>query len=160
MKLKDNFKVSENFWVNEFLTNVDKANPTYEQISNITKLCTHAEIFRSFVKKNMFVTSGIRSVAYNTQIKGSKGSFHTTGQAMDVELGSWINGRWVEDYGDWTVESLLSVAEKSGFRNIGFYVDKNGKFQWLHLDNGKQWEDGQFEWKKYSDTLSYRIWNI
>lgn len=160
MKLQDNFRISPNFFINEFLTNADKQQPTFRQISNITRVAINAEKFRSFVKKNMFVTSGIRSVQFNTSIRGSVGSYHTTGEAFDFEMGSWINGRWVEDYGDWRVESLLSAAEYCGFSNIGFYIDKDDNFQWIHLDIANPWEDGKFGWKKYSDTLSYKIHNI
>lgn len=162
MKLKQNFALTKlgNFTINEFLSDQDLNSPNFQEISNLTRLAECAELFRKFIKKNMLVTSGYRSAAFNKKIGGDVDSYHMTGQAMDVELGSWKGTSWFEDYGDWKVESLLSIAESSRFSNIGLYIDKNGKFQWLHLDIGAPRKDGIYGWKKYSDTLSYKIHNV
>lgn len=162
MKLEENFKLTKhgNFWINEFLADEDAVAPSMQHISNLTRLAECAENFRGFVKRNMYITSGYRSIPFNKLKKGDVGSNHTKGEALDTELGYWEGNKWVEDYGDWKVESLCAVAEASGFSNIGFYVDKNGKFQWLHLDISTPWKDGEYGWKRYSDKISYRIKNV
>lgn len=155
MKLKNNFKLEENFYINEFLSDMDNVKANEEQISKVTKLAIHMQEFRDMVKRELRVTSGIRSVRYNASIGGSKNSNHLKGEACDFEMVVRINGKVIEDYGNWTVETLLPVFEKCGFGNVGFYKDGE-KFMWIHADIGTPW-NAEGNWKKYSDSLSYQI---
>lgn len=157
MFLPNNFRLEKNFTVNEFLSSVDIAMPTYENISNVTKLAQHLQKFRDAVKLEVRITSGVRSERYNEIIGGSKNSYHISGLAADFELIKRINGKVIEWYGDWTIDTFLPIFELCGFSNVGFYR-KNGKFQWIHADIGTPWKDGTAgTWRKYSDTLSYQI---
>lgn len=151
MKLKKDEKLQKDFFMNEFLSDSDRVAPTPEMLINLTKLSFHAQALRNIVGR-MRVTSGGRSYSYNVTVGGTNNSYHIKGMAMDFEL---INDNGVEDYGDWTVKTLLAIANVCGFSNIGFYLRK-GKFQWIHVDIGVTW--GNYKnWKKYSDTLSYQI---
>ena len=93
MFLPNNFRLENNFTVNEFLSSVDIAMPTYENISNVTKLAQHLQKFRDAVKLEVRITSGVRSDRYNEIIGGSKNSYHISGLAADFELIKRINGR-------------------------------------------------------------------
>jgi len=157
MYLSDNFRMEENFKINEFLTNKDDEYPTYSQVSRVSVLATYMQKLRDALRKEIRVTSGIRSVKYNKNIGGSKNSYHIYGLACDFELIKRVNGNAVEDYGDWTIETLLPIFELCGFSNVGFYI-RNGKFQWIHADIGIPWADGTVgTWRSYSKTLSYQI---
>lgn len=153
MKFSKDVKLQKNFSLNEFLDNSDIKEPTPEMIVNITKLSYHAQLLRDSVGE-IRITSGARSPEHNAQVGGSKNSYHLIGQAMDCEFIVRRNGVTVENYGTWTKEKLLPLFNQLGFHNVGFYY-KQGKFAWIHLDIGKPWTPNG-DWKKYSDTLSYR----
>lgn len=155
MKLTKNFKLEENFYINEFLSDADTVKTTEEQISNITKLAEHMQEFRDMIKREFRITSGVRSLRYNTAIGGSRVSYHLVGKACDFEMVTRTNNTVVEDYGDWTIETLLPVFEKCGFKNVGFYRH-NGKFQWIHADIGIPW-NAIDNWRSYSSNMSYQI---
>lgn len=154
MFLKEDARLQEHFRLNEFMTNLDSQLPSEQVKVNLTKLSFPAQELRTDVGE-IRITSGWRSKEYNDKIKGSPNSFHIDGLAMDCEFIKRVNGRAVEDYGNWTVDTLLPLLNRIGFSNVGFYV-RSGKFQWIHLDIGKTWGNS-FGWSKYSDTLSYRI---
>lgn len=155
MKLPNNFRLETNFLVNEFLSNSDTEYPSHEQVSNITKVAQHMQKFRDVVKMEIRITSGIRSKKYNDLVNGSENSYHLKGLACDFELIKRVNGKTIEDYTDWSINTLLPIFELCGFGNVGFYISK-GKFQWIHADIGTPWKETG-NWKKYSDTLSYQI---
>lgn len=156
MLLKEDVKLQENFTLNEFMTNLDKHHPSDEHKINLYKLSIFAQKLRDCVGE-LRVTSGWRSVEYNKSIGGDVGSYHTFGLAMDVEFIKRVNKKAVEDYGNWSIDTLLPLVNLIGFSNVGFYVGSDGKFKWIHLDIGKPWGNEK-GWTKYSETLSYKVY--
>lgn len=157
MLLQENSRLQENLYMNEFMTNQDKKYPSEQAKVNLTLLSIPVQKLRDCVGE-LRITSGWRSVEFNKKVNGSSNSFHLQGIACDLEFIKRVNGVATEDYGDWTVDTLLPLLNLIGFNNVGFYV-KNGKFAWIHLDTGKTWGTVK-DWKAYSPTLSYRIVNV
>ena len=75
---------------------------------------------RRIYDKPMIITSAYRSEEYNEKIKGSKGSAHVKGQAVDIS----INRK--------EAFKLLKLALELGFTGIG--VSQKGQGRFLHLD--------------------------
>jgi hypothetical protein len=142
------------FMINEFLAFNDKFWPSYNHIINLTNLAIKLGEFRKVLGR-MDITSGWRSRAWNTSVGGDLNSYHLQGLAADFER---KNDKGVEDWGTWTPETLAAVANYIGFGNIGVYLRKGTKsILWVHVDIGKPWSEGN-GWKRYSNTMSFKIY--
>ncbi|NCU28492.1 MAG: DUF882 domain-containing protein [Candidatus Moranbacteria bacterium] len=142
--------------LNEFLDNRDKKQPNHTEIVNLTHLAEKLSEFRSIIGR-MDITSGYRSIEWNSNpiVGGSKNSYHIKGLAVDFER---KNSKGKEDWSNWTPESLIAVANYLGFGNIGVYINRNTKaILFVHLDLGKPWDNGYYDWIRYSDTMSFKI---
>ena len=156
MKFKQDYKLEENFWINEFLDNRDMETPSHIHILNIAKTAKVMQRFRDALGR-CDITSGFRGKVWNRdkRVNGSVNSYHLDGLAIDFQR---YNDKGVIDWGTWTPETLFAVANIVGFNNIGVYVNSSGRIIWVHVDLGKQWPDGTVGgWKKYSDTMSCRV---
>lgn len=147
MKLPIDFNLTENFRMNEFLSNEDKGEISIKDTVNITHLSEKLQELRKIVG-SITVNSGYRSVEYNNKIGGSVVSYHTDGLAADIKF----------DWKTWTIDTILEVINYLGFSNVGLYLRK-GKFVWLHVDIGKTWGN-KYGWKEYSNTLSYKVYEV
>ena len=63
---------------------IESIPPTWEILDNLRELGLMLDIIRERYGAAISVTSGYRSQALNTKIKGSKTSQHTLGQAADL----------------------------------------------------------------------------
>ena len=149
MKLSKDFKLTKEFFrMNEFLANEDPNQISVENSINIKTLADKLEELRKIVGR-IDINSGYRSVTFNAKIGGSDGSYHTDGLAADIKF----------NWGDWKLSTILQIVNYLGFSNIGIYQRSN-KFIWLHLDIARPWKHGEYNWIKYSDTLSYKIYQV
>ena len=147
MKLAKDFKLTQNFMINEFLHSDDKSEISVEDYINIHRLCLKLQELRNIVG-GININSGYRSNEYNKKIGGSTDSYHTYGLAADIKF----------SFASWTIETLLPVLNYLGFTNAGFYMRKN-KFVWIHLDIGKTWGN-KYGWQPYNEGLSYKIYEV
>ena len=85
MQLSKHFELSE-FLVSEIAARRGIANePTAEVIENLRQLCQLVlEPLRVKLARPMVITSGYRSVALNSAVRGSPNSHHVLGRAADV----------------------------------------------------------------------------
>jgi len=61
--------------------------PTSNMIEKLRDLCVHClQPIRDYFDKPLIVTSGFRSVALNTRVKGSATSQHMRGEAADFKV--------------------------------------------------------------------------
>lgn len=72
-------KLSENFRVREFACS-DGSDKVEIDLENVAKL----QQIREHFGRAITITSGYRTVAYNTKIGGASKSYHTKGQAADI----------------------------------------------------------------------------
>lgn len=148
-------QLQKNFTLNEFVHASDSVVPNEQIKYNIYRLSEVAQRARDIINTKRFrVTSGYRSVGFNTKVGGDRNSYHLNGLAMDFEL---LNIAGAEDYSGWSIEALQAVFNYAGFKNVGIYVKKGTRnIQWIHADIGHV-RFGQRTWNKYSDTMAVRI---
>ncbi len=123
-------KISEHFW--KWEARCGQKNPCFfckGETLVVPQLVFNLEMFRSVVKKPVFITSWYRCGTRNREIGGTKASYHTTGLAVDL----WVEGM--------DCSELFTAAESvPGFRDggIGIYPkgDKNGYHDRIHVDLG------------------------
>ena len=106
-KKDGNTKLSTNFTVNEFA-----CKDGTDSIKIDTKLVEYLQNIRDKFKKPVTITSGYRTVSYNSKIGGASGSYHTTGQAADIV----ISGVKPID--------IAKYSESVGVLGIGCYNDQ------------------------------------
>jgi len=78
--------------------------------------------------KNLWITSGLRSKAYNEKIGGAENSEHLTGSAVDIARASFKQ----------SPEEFRRIAESLGFGGIGLYDTH------VHVDIGppnRRWDN-------------------
>lgn len=155
MYLKDNYRLQENFRINEFLAESDRQPPSETIKLNLYKLSIPAQKARYAFKQEVRVTSGFRGSNYNLLVGGDNDSFHLDGLAIDFEL---LNDNRIEDYSRFTIDSIFTILFLCGFINVTIYVKKNTKnIMWIHADIGTKRTDGKYGWKDWNDECSYRI---
>lgn len=100
------FKLSEHFKLSEFACpdKSDKVVVSDELIRMLEKL-------RAYGGFTIEVTSGYRTVSYNSKIGGAKGSKHTLGQAADIYVRK--NGKLIN------VKLISCLCQDLGFNGIG-----------------------------------------
>lgn len=109
--------------------------PTPEHIDNFKKL---AENIFEPIRKNfgvpIFISSGYRSKALNTAIKGSLSSQHCQGEAIDIDMdgsSSGVTNKMVFDY----------IKANLNFDQLIFEFGTKDAPDWVHVSyesNGKQ----------------------
>ena len=141
MKLSQDIQLSENFFINEFLSNNDSQSPNQKQTINLYLLAKKLQVLRDIVKtdaRGIDVNSGLRGVLFNKLKKGSSNSYHLQGLAGDIEF----------DFTGWTRESLTNVLKYVGFTNVNFYWnEKRNSWIWIHVDFGKSWNGEEFNYR-------------
>lgn len=113
LKTDGNTKLSTNFTVKEFKCN-DGSDTILIDIDNVTQL----QKIRTHFGKAVNITSGYRTVSYNTKVGGASDSYHTKGQAADIVV-SGVDALKVYLY-----------ADSIGLKGIIYYP--NDKF--CHID--------------------------
>lgn len=77
-------------------------------------------LLRELWGRPLIVLSAVRCVEHNREVHGAEKSWHLTGQAVDLKIGSTVEGKLIGQ-----------LAERIGFGGIGIY--KKG---WIHVDMG------------------------
>lgn len=100
-------------------------NPTPEAEKNLKQLVDKVlDPLRDAYGKPIIVTSGYRSPALNTAVKGSKTSQHVKGQAADITAGSKQENK-----------KLFELAQKLNLPYCQLIDEKN--FSWVHISYDK-----------------------
>lgn len=142
MKIKQDIQLSQNFWLNEFLSNNDRAQPNEAYLLNLKELAVYLQELRNIVADNTGITinSGFRGVDFNKSkpVGGSYNSYHLQGLAADIKF----------DFTGWARKSLASVLQYLGFTNVNFYWnDARTSWIWIHVDLGKTWNGEEFNYR-------------
>lgn len=142
MKLAKDFNLTENFRINEFLSNYDEQDISVFEFKNIESLAEHLQLLRNVVG-SIDVTEnggGFRGMALNEEVGGTVNppSHHTTGLAADIKF----------DFRSWNRESLTKLLKAIGFTNVNFYWNsKRTSWAWLHVDIGYTWNKQEFNYR-------------
>lgn len=116
-----NIRLSKNFTALEFANTEDGYAIKLPDISLVNKLQIIRDKFGPIK-----ITSATRTVEYNARCGGSKNSYHLDGLAVDVRF--YFKGK--------TRESLVNLMKEVGFKNVGFYWNKDKTLNRMHLDVG------------------------
>lgn len=81
LKKDGNLKLSENFKVKEFACK-DGSDTIYIDVELVKIL----QKVRNHFNKQVKITSGYRTTAYNAKVGGVKNSYHIKGQATDIQI--------------------------------------------------------------------------
>lgn len=154
MKLKQNFNLTQNFTVNEFLSDLDKEEISFKDFINLQNLADKLQKLRDVVG-SIDITKdggGFRGIDFNKSIGGtvSPPSYHTQGLAADIKF----------DFSIWNRKSLARLLQAIGFTNVNFYWTSNRKsWVWLHVDIGKTWNGQEFNYRDM-DANSQKVIKI
>jgi hypothetical protein len=109
--------------------------PTSEHLDNFKLLAEKVfEPIREHFKVPIHISSGYRSKALNTAIKGSLSSQHCTGEAIDIDMDGSVNGvtnTMVFDF----------IKDNLDFDQMIWEFGNSNKPDWVHVSykaNGKQ----------------------
>lgn len=122
LKADGNKYLSTNIKVREFA-----CKDGTDKILIDSNLVAKLQTIRDFFGKGIIISSGYRTVNYNSLIGGATNSYHCKGMAADFDIGiepSNIDPRLVAMYAD----TLL-------FGGIGRYIYADGR-SWIHCDTG------------------------
>lgn len=148
MKLKEDIQLSENFKINEFLSNNDTQTISQKETLNVRELVDRLQELRKIVDVPMTINSGFRGVAYNKSVNGSSNSYHLTGLAADIKF----------DFSDWDRNSMTKLLKYLGFTNVNFYWNKQRtSWVWIHVDLGKAWNGAEFNYRDMDATTKKEI---
>lgn len=123
--------LSPNFTLDEFRFSetADKYNipndPNQDALDNLIALCTHVlQPLRDHIEAPITVTSGYRSPALNTKLKGSTSSQHLTGEAADII----VKHRSNKEIADYIRNNLI-------FDQLIYEYpdDDTGEIDWIHV---------------------------
>ena len=137
MKLIEDKKLQENFWLNEFLSQSDPISINPQDAINVDRLSYKLQQLRDIVD-SININSGWRSVPWNSRVRGSANSYHLKGLAADIKF----------DFSIWNRKSLERVLKFVGFTNVNFYWTADRKsWVWLHVDIGPTWNGLEFNYR-------------
>jgi zinc D-Ala-D-Ala carboxypeptidase len=109
--------------------------PTAEHITNFKKLAENIfEPIRNHFGVPIFISSGYRSKALNTAIKGSLSSQHCAGEAIDIDMdgsSSGVTNKMIFDF----------IKENLDFDQLIFEFGTKDAPDWVHVSyesNGNQ----------------------
>lgn len=109
--------------------------PTAEHLENFKLLAENVfEPIREHFKVPIHISSGYRSKALNTAIKGSLSSQHCTGEAIDIDMdgsGNGVTNTMVFDF----------IKDNLDFDQMIWEFGNSNKPDWVHVSykaNGKQ----------------------
>jgi hypothetical protein len=120
LKTDGSRQLSQNFYVKEFA-----CRDGSDLIKIDSFLIVSLQEIRDFFRVGVRVTSGYRTLAYNTRIGGARNSYHLKGMAADIDVGSGpelVNPKLVAMY-----------AQAIGILGIGCYIYADGQ-SWVHVD--------------------------
>lgn len=123
LKKSGNNNVSKNFKVKEFASKDGS-----DEVLIDSRLVDYLQMIRSHFNKPLTISSGYRTAAYNASVGGTKTSYHTNGQAADIQVAG-VNPVIVGMY-----------AQTIGVGGIGLYAYVSGGF--VHVDTRPQ----QYRW--------------
>lgn len=133
IKLLENTRLAEDFWIDEFANHLKDGN----FIKIDLELVDCLQIIRYTIGR-MTITSGYRIERFNKRVGGASNSFHLSGKAAD----------FTADFSQWNKYSLIKLFRAAGIKNMKFYYRKNsqGKYylQRCHVDIGKTWNGKDF----------------
>lgn len=113
----NNIQISKNFKLSEF-----QCKDGSQLVKLDSKLLNLIQTLRDKIGKPIIITSGYRTVAYNTKVGGIKNSLHTQGKAADItkrNLGM-------------TDAALIKLCQEIGFGGVIIYDT------FIHVDTGKK----------------------
>jgi len=142
LKLKQDIRLTENFSVNEYLTDNDSEELSVEHFINIQNLTYKLQLLRNIVGRIDITPNGggYRGGDYNKRIGGTQNppSHHTKGFAADIKF----------DFRGWTRSSMTKLLQALGFTNVNFYWNaQRSGWVWLHVDIGDTWNKQQFNYR-------------
>lgn len=135
-----NIRLSKNFNALEFANSLDGFAIEVPDI----RLFECLQYVRDKVG-SISITSGFRTLAFNSKVGGSDNSYHTKGLAVDFTFAAMTKYSQLQ---------LLDLLSQAGFRNVGLYYQK-GVLQWIHADIGAKWTN----WKTHN-TIQYKIYEV
>lgn len=132
-------KLSDHFAVREFA-----CRDGSDIILIDDQLPSWLEKIRMFFYQPIYISSGFRTLAYNTAINGAKNSNHISGRAADFDVG---RGKTLVD-----PRIVCMYAETLNPRpaGLGCYTYPSGQ-SWIHIDNGNP---GQY-WRSFAAGKPY-----
>lgn len=102
----------------ELMTNQTEY-PTAEVLHNLLAIAAVLEVYRTKIfKMPITITSGWRSVNYNSQLGGASKSYHCKGMAIDFTVKNW------------TARTVYDIMDRV---HLGGVERTNGN--WCHIDN-------------------------
>lgn len=125
-------KLSTNFELEEFLQSQtairkgikEQFTPSQDVIDNLKDFCVNIlEPIRNWLKSPVKISSGYRCEKLNKSIGGAKNSQHTTGEAVDIDLGRSKN-----------LELLNWIKSNLEFDQLlNEYPNEKGEPSWVHV---------------------------
>ncbi len=107
--------------------------PTDEHLANLKAVAENVfEPLREWHGKPIGISSGYRSKALNTAIKGSKTSQHCFGQALDIDADMFNNGITNADIFNWIKDNLewdqmiweFGTDDEPNWVHVSFVTDR------------------------------------
>jgi len=93
MNISDHLTLKEVTKSNTAIRNGISNEPTPEHLENLKRVALHIfEPIRIHFNKAVGISSGYRSKALNTKVKGSISSQHCKGEALDIDADIYDNG--------------------------------------------------------------------
>lgn len=154
MKLKQDIILTDNFKINEFLSNMDKSEVSIQDYINLKSLAEKLQLLRNVVGRIDITPNGggFRGIEFNKEIGGTVNppSHHTKGLAADIKF----------DFSIWNRRSLEKLLMSIGFTNVNFYWNsKRTSWVWLHVDIGYTWNNKPFNYRDM-DAQSQKVIKI
>lgn len=138
-------KLSTNFELEEFLQSQtairkgikEQFTPSQDVIDNLKDVCVNIlEPIRNWLKSPVKISSGYRCEKLNKSIGGAKNSQHTTGEAVDIDLGrsknlellNWIKGNLEFDQ---LLNEYPNEKEEPSWVHVSFTTKRKNRKQFL-----------------------------
>lgn len=75
--------LTPDFTLDEFMSLGDDVPPTVEVVRNLRNVANRLQLLRDLLGRPIRITSGYRSIKYNSKIGGAPNSYHIRGMAAD-----------------------------------------------------------------------------
>lgn len=120
-------KLTQNFYLSEFQCKDGSITPK-EVILRLQKLSIQLQVLRDYLGRPIKINSGYRTIEYNRNIGGVKGSQHTLGNAADITIEGYTP-KEVANHIEYLINKGLMLQGGIGVYNtfVHYDIGFNGK---------------------------------